>query len=80
MINLAEIKDKIVTIESLSALHNYNKSVYVTEDDVGNIVENYELPYIVLKSTTEGSEKKFKITVDDAGVLNATEIEEIAEI
>lgn len=30
---------------------------------------------IILKSSTEGSEKKFRITVDDSGVVTATEIE-----
>ena len=33
-----------------------------------------ELDYITLKSTTSGSTKKFKITVDDSGVLKATEV------
>lgn len=81
---MAETKDKIVTVESLSALHDYNKSVYTTEDNVTEIVENYikdyESPYVILKSSTEGSEKRFKVTVDDSGVLTATEITENAEI
>lgn len=34
-----------------------------------------ELDYITLKSTTSGSTKKFKITVDDSGALKATEVE-----
>ena len=29
---------------------------------------------IILKSSTEGSTKKFKITVDDSGALTATEV------
>lgn len=33
-----------------------------------------ELDYITLKSTTSGSAKKFKITVDDTGTLKATEV------
>ena len=33
-----------------------------------------ELDYIKLKSTTSGSTKKFKITVDDSGALKATEV------
>lgn len=33
-----------------------------------------ELDYITLKSTTSGSTKKFKITVDDSGTLKATEV------
>lgn len=33
-----------------------------------------ELDYITLKSSTSGSTKKFKITVDDTGALKATEV------
>lgn len=32
---------------------------------------------IILKSSTEGSSKKFKLTVDDSGVVTATEIEDV---
>lgn len=32
--------------------------------------------YIILNSSTEGSTKQFKITIDDDGVLTATEIVE----
>lgn len=31
---MAEVKDKIVTVESLSALHEHNKSIYVNKEDV----------------------------------------------
>lgn len=31
---MAEIKDKVVTVESLSALHEHNKSTYVYKTDV----------------------------------------------
>lgn len=61
---MAEVKDKVVTVESLSALHEYNKASYM----------QVEPPYIVLKSSTENSAKRFMITVDDDGVLTATEI------
>ena len=30
--------------------------------------------YIILNSSTEGSNKKFKITIDDGGILTATEV------
>ena len=34
---MAEIKDKSVTVESLSVLHNYNKNTYMTKvDPVGS--------------------------------------------
>ena len=31
---MAEVKDKVVTVESLSALHGYNKETYVDKTDV----------------------------------------------
>ena len=34
---MAEIKDKIVTVESLSALHEHNKSTYETKTNVTNL-------------------------------------------
>lgn len=43
-----------------------------TETYVNNIVSNV----MILNSTTEGSTKKFKITVDDSGTLTAVEITE----
>lgn len=33
VIGMAEIKDKIVTVESLSALHEYNKETYETKEN-----------------------------------------------
>lgn len=39
---MAEIKDKIVTVESLSALHEYNKVTYGTKENVENLSENVE--------------------------------------
>lgn len=43
-----------------------------TETYVDNAVENA----MILNSTTEGSTKKFRVTVDDTGVLTAVEITE----
>ena len=34
---MAEIKDKVVTAESLKALHDYNKETYVDKTDVISI-------------------------------------------
>ena len=30
---MAEVKNKIVTVESLAAVHTYNKDTYMTKDD-----------------------------------------------
>lgn len=39
---MAEIKDKIVTIESLSALHEHNKGTYATKSDVNGIASSIQ--------------------------------------
>jgi hypothetical protein len=44
-----------------------------TEEYVNNAVANKEF---ILNSTTEGSTKKFRVTVDDAGALTAVEVTE----
>ena len=44
-----------------------------TEEYVNNAVANKEF---ILNSSTEGSTKKFKVTVDDAGALTAVEVTE----
>ena len=33
MAEITEVKDKIVTVESLSAVHNYNKDTYMPMDN-----------------------------------------------
>ena len=35
---MAEVKDKIITVESLSALHEYNKATYETKESVESLV------------------------------------------
>lgn len=44
-----------------------------TEEYVDNAVTNKEF---ILNSTTEGSTKKFRVTVDDSGTLTAVEVTE----
>lgn len=34
---MAEIKDKVVTVESLSALHEYNKETFATEKEMDEL-------------------------------------------
>ena len=49
--------------------------VLLTESGLGDLVWNFEVrDSLTLKSSTEGSTKKFKITVDDSGTISATEI------
>ena len=37
---MAVTKDKVVTVESLSALHEYNKATYETKESVEGLVED----------------------------------------
>lgn len=67
---------------------NYEKvfTFYCTPDrsmspeDTAEVVKfargNVECESVILKSSTPGSTKKFKITVDDTGTLSATEVTE----
>ena len=41
---MAEIKDKIVTVESLSALHNYNEETYETKANVEELLNERITP------------------------------------
>lgn len=36
---MAEIKDKVVTVESLSALHEHNKETYETKENVNTLLD-----------------------------------------
>ena len=37
---MAEIKDKVVTVESLSSLHEYNKNTYETKENVETLLND----------------------------------------
>lgn len=39
---MAEIKDKVVTAESLKALHNYDEKVYATKVELHNLFADGE--------------------------------------
>lgn len=51
----------------------YYTSIYSGEE-IDNAVGNVLNGNIVIPSSTSGSTKKFKITVDDAGTITATEV------
>lgn len=36
---MAEIKDKVITTESLKALHDYNQETYETKENVENLLD-----------------------------------------
>jgi len=58
-----------ITLGELQASELYATNI---RDAQGEIIIDQQTLY--LKSSTEGSSKKFKITVDDAGTLTATEV------
>ena len=51
----------------------YYTSIYSGEE-IDNAVGNVLNGNIVIPSSTSGSTKKFKITVDDSGTITATEV------
>ena len=62
--------EQTLTDEELAQVHKN----LATEEYILNLTTVDGFNAIVLKSSTEGSTKKFKITVDDNGTLTATEI------
>lgn len=52
------------------------KAATIKLPSIKQLDEKYipELSFVILKSTTENSTKKFKVTVDDNGTLSATEV------
>ena len=82
---MPRVENKLVTVESLSALHEHNKDAYMTQvnpagsgnfsmDGDGLFNGSVEANYFILKSSSENSEKRFKITISDSGIFNITEI------
>ena len=60
-----------VTIGSISIDSNNNIVVNDSDSYIGNMVLSGSL---IISSSTSGSSKKFKITVDDSGTISATEV------
>lgn len=40
VIDMAEIKDKVVTVESLKALHDYDVETFETKENVNTLLDN----------------------------------------
>ena len=44
-VNMAEIKDKVITVEALKALHDYSAETYETKENVENLlVDKFDKP------------------------------------
>ena len=60
--------------ESLEDYYNKLETDTLISDALANITIPEEYDEIILKSSTEGSSKKFKLTIDDDGILTAEEV------
>ena len=63
---------------TLDTAASHTISVKRTEETVTPMAEEFlpsEINELIMNSSTTGSTKKFKITVDDSGTLKATEVE-----
>ena len=56
------------------AVHYISSDPHTNLDDTTFTFKVQQVPNIILESSTTGSSKKFKITVDDTGTLTATEV------
>lgn len=56
------------------AVHYISSDPHTNLDDTTFTFKVQQVPNIILESSTYGSTKKFKITVDDSGTISATEV------
>lgn len=72
--DLATSKNIVIELLTTNYVEDRRLSA-ITIDDGNNawFTGNVEATAIILRSSTEGSTKTFKITVDDSGILSATE-------
>ena len=73
--NIEDAEGKYIHIAGNGAFDARSNAYTLDWDGNGWFAGHVEANAIILKSSTEGSNKKFKITIDDDGVLSATEIE-----
>lgn len=70
---VAALEAEVSSLKSATTPTEYYTSVYSGEQidqAVGNVLDGT----FIIPSSTAGSQKKFKITVDDAGTITATEV------
>ena len=73
--NIEDAEGKYIHIAGNGAFDARSNAYTLDWDGNGWFAGHVEANAIILKSSTEGSNKRFKITIDDDGVLSATEIE-----
>lgn len=62
------------SLQQLTATYDSGASYSVSWNDLKDIPDTMEFKSIILESSTDDSTKRFKITVDDSGVLTVTEV------
>ena len=62
------------SLQQLTDTYDSGASHSVSWNYLEDIPDTMEFKSIILESSTENSTKRFKITVDDSGVLTATEV------
>lgn len=84
---MAEVKDKIVTVESLSALHEYNKETFETKENVNTLNENVKeaLTQITLENLFANdnavlSSKQYGDELPEAGIAGRIFFKRLTDI
>ncbi len=68
------IEQRVAVLEEIfSKLQNYYMSDYSGEE-IDALLQRVDEGEIIIPSSTAGSTKKFKLTVDDTGAVSATEV------
>lgn len=75
-VRIVKDNDVYATLSVKGELNNETLTIGVKKITIGAIY-GMSTTGIILHSSTEGSNKRFKITVDDSGTISATETEEI---
>jgi hypothetical protein len=72
--NIEDAEDKYIHIAGNGTFDDRHNAYTLDWDGNGWFAGNVEANAIILRSSTEGSEKRFKITVDDSGNLTTVEV------
>ena len=72
--NIEDAEDKYIHIAGNGTFNARSNAYTLDWDGNGWFAGSMEASAIILRSSTEGSNKKFRITIDDDGVLTASEV------
>lgn len=67
-------KESVSTVSNSLETHSKDSNIHVTAVEKAKWDDACEVkPYILVKSSTEGSTKVFRLTIDDTGLLTGKE-------